>query len=102
MTAMNGTFSAELKPRKGKLLRCTLTLEDDVIADIRFTGDFFLMPGSAVAELERHLAGRGPGEVGDAVDAFFSDADVEMLGVAPEHFVEVTAMAIKNLKGVSR
>ncbi len=98
MPARNGHFSAELKPRRGKLLRCTLTLEGGVIADLRFTGDFFMMPGSAVAALERHLAGRTPDDVAAAVDTFFSQAEVDMLGVTPEHFVEVVRMAIKNRK----
>jgi len=98
MPARNGHFSADLKPRRGKLLRCTLTLEDGVIADLRFTGDFFMMPGAAVATLERHLAGRTPDDVAAAIDAFFSQAEVDMLGVTPKHFVEVVRMAIKNRK----
>lgn len=102
MPARNGPFSAELKPRQGKLLRCTLTLQNGVIADVRFTGDFFMMPGDAVAKLEQHLVGLTPDEVADAITMFFTDADAEMLGVAPEHFVEVAVMAIKNLKGASR
>ncbi len=102
MPATSGRFSAELKPRQGKLIRCTLTLDDGVIAGIRFTGDFFMMPGAAVATLECHLTGRTPGEIAGAVDTFFSNADVEMLGVTPENFIEVARMAIKNLKGGSR
>ncbi len=102
MTATSGPSSAELKPRRGKLLRCTLTLKDGVIAAVRFTGDFFLMPSHTVANLEQHLVGRTPDEVAAATDMFFSSADVEMLGVAPEHFATVTDMAIKNLKGGSR
>ncbi|MGC9308860.1 MAG: lipoate protein ligase C-terminal domain-containing protein [Thermoplasmatota archaeon] len=94
MPARTGTFSAELKPRQGKLLRCTLTLEQGVISHIRFTGDFFLMPGTAIAELERHLIERQPGETAEAINAFFSHADVEMLGVTPEHFIAVVETAL--------
>lgn len=102
MPARNGTFSAELKPREGKLLRCTLTLQDGIIVDIRFTGDFFMMPGNAVARLEEALQGTPADELTAGIHGFFSDADVEMLGVTPEHFVEVASVAVKNLKGGSR
>lgn len=95
MPARTGTFSAELKPQQGKLLRCTLTLQDSVIAVVRFTGDFFLMPGDAVARLESELEGLSVDEVAARIQGFFSAANVEMLGVAPEHFVEVTAIALK-------
>jgi hypothetical protein len=94
MPARTGTFSAELKPRQGKLLRCRLTLQDDVIAAVRFTGDFFLMPGDAVVRLESELEGAPVEETPRRISEFFSKADVEILGVAPEHFTAVVETAL--------
>ena len=89
MLAKNGIFNAELKPPQGKLLRCTLTLKDGIIDSVQFTGDFFLMPEDVVAKLESELEGLSIDEVAARIQGFFSAANVEMLGVAPEHFIAI-------------
>ena len=95
MPARTGTFSAELKPRQGKLLRCRLTLEQGIVADIRFTGDFFLIPGDAITQLEEVLKGTSVDDIRPCITEFFAEVEVELLGVTPVHFVEVATMTLK-------
>ena len=94
MPARTGTFSAELKPRQAKLLRCRLTLHDDVIVTVRFTGDFFLMPGDAMKKLEEELKGTSVDKMASRITEFFSRSNIEMLGVSPEHFIAVMETAL--------
>jgi len=92
MPAENGRFSAEVKPPGGKLLRCTLSVDRSAIIDIKFTGDFFMIPGEAVQELERQIIGC-PLEIETirrTVETFFTGA-IEVAGVMPGDFVDIIA-----------
>ncbi|HDS59319.1 MAG TPA: hypothetical protein ENN54_03390 [Thermoplasmatales archaeon] len=97
MPVVSGTSSAELKPPGGKLLRCTLTIKEGVIASIRFSGDFFLIPGEKMVALEDALTRMEVEKIERVIHSFFSTAHVDMLGVAPEHFVETAKMALAKL-----
>lgn len=97
MPVISGTTSADVKPPGGKLLRCTLTMEEGILVSIRFTGDFFLIPGEEVARLEQTLTGLEAEEIERAIHSFFSTAQVDMMGVTPEHFVKVVRMALAHL-----
>ena len=95
MPVRNGHTSAEIKPPGGKLLRCTLTLEAGVIVDARFTGDFFMMPEEAIQRLEQLIKGSSIeiASIRRIIMAFFTH-DIEVIGVTPDHFVQVVAEAI--------
>jgi len=69
---------------KGGLLRCACAVEDDRVAWVSLSGDFFIHPAAALAELEAALTGCPIGEVGQAATAFLARPGVVMPGVAPE------------------
>ena len=97
MPAENGRFSAEVKPPGGKLLRCTLSVDGGVIIDIKFTGDFFMIPGAAIHELEQQIIGC-PLEIEAArraIETFFTQ-DVEVAGVMPDDFVHIIVKIIEK------
>jgi hypothetical protein len=51
------TRKAEHKVKGGKLIRCTLQLSDNVIVDVKITGDFFMHPEESIEILENILKG---------------------------------------------
>ena len=61
------------KAEKG-LIRVNAELQNGIIAEIRITGDFFMLPESSVLLLERLLKGRAFDEaaISDALDAFYA------------------------------
>jgi len=83
----NGILKGELKVKGGKLIKCTLGLQNGKIRDIRITGDFFMYPEEAIERLEKALEGIHFDEknikkaVGKALE------DVELIGVAADDFV---------------
>lgn len=50
-------YRAEHKVKDGKLLRCTLELDNNVIVNMRITWDFFMHPEESIEELENTLRG---------------------------------------------
>jgi hypothetical protein len=78
----------------GGIIRVVLEA-DEVIRDIRITGDFFLFPEEAIEGLERALSGvpvEGP-ELLKTVKAFYEKNRVHSHGVEPEHIVEAIKRA---------
>jgi hypothetical protein len=95
MPVSNGRTSAEIKPKGGKLLRCTLTVEGGKILEAKYTGDFFMMPGEAIQQLEHMMAGcrTDTPSIRRALEGFFTK-ELVVVGVTPDDFVRVTAEAI--------
>ncbi len=95
---MSGTSSADYKVPGGKLLRITLTLDEDkappCIADISINGDFFMHPESAIEDLEQRLIGAvcSSETLHTAVQAFF-DTDVQVIGADVEGIVHAIIKA---------
>ena len=79
----------------GKLLRVRLTVQDDTIAHVRFTGDFFLHPEEAIEVLEERLAGLEIDEntLLTAVRKFFDE--YEFVGAEPED-IAALILAVGN------
>ena len=102
MRAKNGILKGELKVKKGKLLKCMLTLENKKIREIKFTGDFFMYPEEKIEELENTLRGRDIHEetLHHAVDTFFLE-DITTFGASKEDFFNVVMLAIKTIKTTS-
>ena len=98
MPVGTGHFSAEVKPLGGKLLRCTVSVDIGIITDIKFTGDFFMIPPKAIHELEQQIVGC-PIEtetIRRAIETFFAE-DVELAGVIPADFVHIIVKIIEKL-----
>jgi len=68
----------------GGLIRATLEVQRGRIASLDLSGDFFVYPPGALAELEERLVGLPLSEVVEAVAGFYAEGRVESPGVAPE------------------
>ncbi|MDE1865563.1 MAG: lipoate--protein ligase family protein [Candidatus Micrarchaeota archaeon] len=70
------------KAPKG-LIRIEADLDSGVLASVRITGDFFMVPEESISALERHLEGvrLDQGSVSKAIDDFYSSGvETPMLG----------------------
>ncbi len=93
MKAGNGILKGELKVKGGKLVKCSLSVKDGVIEQIKFTGDFFMYPEEKIEELEKELRGIefNEGKIKNAMTRFFKD--VEVLGACTDDFAAVVMNA---------
>jgi lipoate-protein ligase A len=91
--------SATLVRRAGTL-RADIRLEGparDRIREALITGDCFVSPARAVLDLEARLRGLPAAEAGAAVEAFFAERDIELLGLSPLDFREVVEAALRQI-----
>jgi len=90
MGQRNGILSAEYKVEGGKLLKCTLNVDSNVISSIKITGDFFMYPEEKIESLEQMLAGVKMDEesVREKMNDFFK-TDVQVVGADAEDFVKL-------------
>ncbi|MEM2901708.1 MAG: lipoate protein ligase C-terminal domain-containing protein [Candidatus Bathyarchaeia archaeon] len=89
---------AELKAKGGKLLKVECSVENDVVKDVKFTGDFFLTPEESIFRLEELLK-ETPAieeEITRKVETFFRTERVTLIGLSPTHFVEAIFSALKT------
>lgn len=74
----------------GKLLRITAKLEDDLLLDIKITGDFFLHPEEKIEKIEDSLKGKKveETELEDVLREIVMREGITLLGVSEKDFVE--------------
>ena len=89
MKVGNGILKGELKVKGGKLIKCTLELDEEKIKRIKITGDFFMYPEDAIEKLEKSLQGIQFDEEEISKKVKEALKDVELIGVAMEDFVDV-------------
>lgn len=80
----------------GGLLRITARLRRGRIDDISVSGDFTILPGRAVTDIEAALRGapaEGPAVL-EAVREVYRRDGVQSPGVAPEHWAEAFSLAL--------
>ena len=94
MEQRNGILSADYKVKGGKLLRCRLNADNNVISSIKITGDFFMYPEEKIESLEQMLAGVKIDEasIREKMNAFFSSG-VQVVGADAEDFVKLIMSA---------
>lgn len=80
----------------GGLLRVALSYDENRrrIAQVWFTGDFFVMPARTINDLEAALKQVAEDRLESTVHAFFHGRDVEMLQLQPQDFVATVRRAI--------
>ncbi|MHA1924316.1 MAG: lipoate--protein ligase [Candidatus Thorarchaeota archaeon] len=81
----------------GGLLRVTVEEVDDKIRDIVISGDFFMYPHDAIADIERALVGAklGTEEVLSRIMRVYEKQSLESPGVTPEDFETAIKMALE-------
>jgi len=82
----------------GGLIRVTAEEVEDKIKEIVISGDFFMLPSTAISELENRL--RGTSLSGDAVlnrvKETYSDVDIDSPGVKPEDIETAIMLAFEE------
>ncbi|MHA2300570.1 MAG: lipoate protein ligase C-terminal domain-containing protein [Candidatus Thorarchaeota archaeon] len=96
MNGFTGIGTANHKA-PGGLLRVTVEEVDDKIRDIVISGDFFMYPHDAIADIERALVGAklGTEEVLSRIMRVYEKQSLESPGVTPEDFETAIKMALE-------
>ncbi len=91
-------YHGEYKVPGGKLIKVSFSLSEGVIESIRFTGDFFLHPETALSELEEHLVGEVVDEtaLSERIASFFDDGGVQAIGCSANDFAHVVVLAVQH------
>ncbi len=80
-------FQIKKKVKEGKVVKIELDC-DDVIKNIRITGDFFLHPEDMLDEIEKSIVGldRNSDEatIISKIQKRIAASDVQMIGISPE------------------
>ena len=89
-------MKAEYKIPGGKLLACTVETENNVITELKISGDFFMHPEETIGNLERAILGSKVADYPERIHGFFKNRDVTLLGVAEEDFINVIKLALDS------
>ncbi|MBE9508940.1 MAG: lipoate--protein ligase family protein, partial [Chloroflexi bacterium] len=73
----------------GGLIRATAEVQDDVIAAVSLSGDFFFFPEGKLADMEAALVGVPIEEAERAIASFYAEYGIESPGVTPADFAKV-------------
>ena len=86
---------AEYKVQGGKLIRVQLSVQADIITQIKITGDFFMHPEELIEDLEKALVGQtlDMKNLTHRIVAFMEKNGVVLLGALPEDFAKCILMA---------
>ncbi|MCW5605650.1 MAG: lipoate--protein ligase family protein [Burkholderiales bacterium] len=82
----------------GGLLRAAVTFDvrTQTIRQVWFTGDIFVNPRRAIADLEAALRDLPLDRLESRIGKFFADRSVDMLSLTPADFVTVVRLAVKQ------
>ena len=83
-----------MKVPEGKLVRVAVT-HDDVIRSVRITGDFFLEPPAALADLEEAIEGLPADASKRELRAAIETVDATLIGFDAADLAEATREAIR-------
>ena len=88
----------EYKVPGGKLLCAKVEVENDRIAWLQISGDFFLLPETDLEDLEGQLLGMdtAPESIKEIVVTFFNERKTTIVGASPEDFAHVINTAISS------
>jgi hypothetical protein len=73
----------------GGLIRATTEVRDGAITWVSISGDFFIYPEEAIADLEARLVGVREDAVEGAIAAFYAERSIESPGVEPADIARV-------------
>ncbi len=82
----------------GGLLRvhAMVDVERRLMTQVLIAGDFFVNPQRAVVDLEAALKDTPFDEVDSRVEAFFANADVDLVGLCPDDFAAAVGQALES------
>ena len=88
----------EYKVPGGKLICAKVEVENEKIASLQISGDFFLLPETDLEDLEVKLIGMAtdPDAIKEIVSSFFGERNTTIVGASPEAFAHVINTAIAS------
>ena len=86
------------KVKEGKVVKVEIEY-NDIIKNIRITGDFFLHPEDIMEEIEGCIIGRvktvSEGDIVSVIQKATAGKDVQMIGISPESIALLIREALK-------
>ena len=89
-------MKAEYKIPGGKLLACTIETENNVITELKISGDFFMHPEESIGELEKAILGSKVDDYPEKIRDFFEENRVTLFGIAVKDFIEIIRIALDS------
>ncbi|MCZ7373111.1 MAG: hypothetical protein O8C60_05555 [Candidatus Methanoperedens sp.] len=90
-------FQAKKKVKEGKVLKVEVDC-DEVIRNVRITGDFFLHPEDILEEIEKSIIGLERNAdletIISNIQRTLSSRDVQMIGISPESIARLVKEAL--------
>ena len=90
-------FQAKQKVKEGKVLKVELDC-DELIRNVRITGDFFLHPEDILEEIEKSIVGLERNAdietIISNIQRALSSRDVQMIGISPESIAGLVKEAL--------
>ncbi len=83
-----------VKVPDGKLVRVTVTA-DETIEDVEITGDFFLEPPEALADLEAAIVGHSVDVSAGTLESAIASVEADLIGFDAADLAGVTVEAIR-------
>ncbi|MDP2841736.1 MAG: lipoate protein ligase C-terminal domain-containing protein [Candidatus Methanoperedens sp.] len=91
-------FHAKNKVKEGKVVKVEVDC-DEVIKDIKITGDFFIHPEEILDEIEKSIIGLERSAsietITSNIKSRIEDRDVQMIGISPESIAMLIREALK-------
>ena len=91
-------FQAKQKVKEGKVVKVEVDC-DNVISDIKITGDFFIHPEDMLDEIEKSIIGlersASVETITSTIQSRIADRDVQMIGISPESIALLIREALK-------
>ncbi len=91
-------FQAKQKVKEGKVVKVEVDC-DEVINDIKITGDFFIHPEDILDEIEKSIIGLERSAsietIISTIKSRIADRNVQMIGISPESIALLIREALK-------
>ena len=91
-------FQAKQKVREGKVVKVEIEC-NELIRNVKITGDFFIHPEDILDELEKSIIGLGRSAsietITSNIKSKIADRDIQMIGISPESIALLIREALK-------
>jgi lipoate---protein ligase len=93
----------DYKPKDGKLIRLDIDVDENIIKDIKITGDFFIHPEYSIENIEDLLKGKNL-KLGDEtlseLKNYVKENNIKMIGITIDDIKCIIDMAVDKKNGV--
>ncbi len=86
------------KVPEGKMIKISLTMTDDIIEDVRITGDFFAHPEDSIEQIEKNLKGSRYPDIPKKIYDLITSQKIQLVGMDKDDITHAIKLAIENMK----